>query len=49
VPIHRIEEELLKLETVGGTEALSEANGLKMRCIALEEDILSKIEGHKPI
>ncbi|MBC8337177.1 MAG: hypothetical protein ISR51_00060 [Rhodospirillales bacterium] len=44
-----IEEDLLKLESVGGTEALSEANGLKMRCIALEEDILTKFEGYKPI
>jgi len=44
-----IEEELRKLEIVGGAQSMSEANGLKMRCIALEEDILSKIEGYKPI
>lgn len=44
-----IAEEICKLEVVGGNKAISTINGLKMRRIALEEDILSKIEGYNPI
>lgn len=42
-------KELNRLELVGGSTASSEANWLKQRRRCLEEEILAKIEGYRPV
>ena len=41
--------ELGRLDVVGGSTATAEANWLKQRRSELEQEILAKIEGYRPI
>jgi hypothetical protein len=41
--------ELGRLDVLGGSTAAAEANWLKQRCSELEQEILAKIEGYRPI
>jgi hypothetical protein len=42
-------DELGRLQTVGGAAAQAEANWLRDRQSSLEEEILAKIEGYRPV
>jgi hypothetical protein len=41
--------ELGRLAVLGGASAMAEANWLKQRRSELEQEILAKIEGYRPI
>ena len=41
--------ELVRLDVMGGSTAMAEANWLKQRRSELEQEILTKIEGYRPI
>ena len=45
----QIADELSRLQTLGGAVAAAEANWLRERRSSLEEEILAKIEGHRPV
>ncbi len=42
-------DELRRLDVMGGSAAVSEANWLKQRRCSLEQEILAKIEGYRPV
>jgi len=44
-----IVEELLEIQRVSGPVAAIEGEGLRMRRVALEEELLTRIEGYRPI
>lgn len=42
-------DELSRLQTLGGAVAAADASWLRERRSSLEEEILAKIEGHRPV
>lgn len=45
----KITDELHRLERVRGPGDMAEAEGLKRRRVAVEEELLTKMEGYQPV